>query len=78
MDRDGTIDDLCEGVFRVSSPPYSGTTGVAHEQRSSRPIAMNTYMFSALVAAGACCASWRLAMNYFFITSVHFLFTSMN
>jgi hypothetical protein len=35
MDRVGTVDDLSEGGFRLSSPPSSGTTGVAHEQRSS-------------------------------------------
>jgi hypothetical protein len=33
-DREGTVDDLSEGAFRMPSPPCSGTTGVAHEQRS--------------------------------------------
>jgi hypothetical protein len=35
-DRDGTIDDLCEGFFSHAFPPSSGTTGVAHEPRSGR------------------------------------------
>jgi hypothetical protein len=33
-DRVGTVDDLSEGVSRMSFPPISGTTGVAQEQRS--------------------------------------------
>jgi hypothetical protein len=33
-DRVGTVDDLSEGGFYLPSPPISGTTGVAHEQRS--------------------------------------------
>jgi hypothetical protein len=32
-DRDGTVDDLSEGVFQLPFPPTSCTTGVAHEQR---------------------------------------------
>jgi hypothetical protein len=35
-DRDGTDDDLSEGVFHLPFPPSSGTTGVAHEPRSGR------------------------------------------
>jgi hypothetical protein len=35
-DRVGTVDDLSEGVFRLPFSPSSGTTGVAHEQRSGR------------------------------------------
>jgi hypothetical protein len=35
-DRDGTDNDLSEGVFQMSFPPSSGTTGVAQEPRSSR------------------------------------------
>jgi hypothetical protein len=33
-DRDGTDDDLSEGVFHLPFPPSSGKTGVAHEPRS--------------------------------------------
>jgi hypothetical protein len=32
-DRDGTDDDLSEGVFHLPSPPSSGTNGVAQEPR---------------------------------------------
>jgi hypothetical protein len=39
VDRDGTIDDLCEGVIRLPFLPNSGMTGVTHEQRSGRPVA---------------------------------------
>jgi hypothetical protein len=35
-DRDGTDDDLCEGVFHLPFPPSSGTTGVAQEPRSRK------------------------------------------
>jgi hypothetical protein len=35
-DRDGTVDDLSEGGVRLASPPRSGTTGVAQEQRQVR------------------------------------------
>jgi hypothetical protein len=35
-DRDGTDDDMSEGVFHLPLPPSFGTTGVAHESRSSR------------------------------------------
>jgi hypothetical protein len=35
-DRDGTDDDLCEGVFYMPVPLGSGTTGVAQEPRSGR------------------------------------------
>jgi hypothetical protein len=35
-DRDGTDDGLSEGVFRMPSPPSSGTTGVAQEPRSCK------------------------------------------
>jgi hypothetical protein len=35
-DRDGTVDDLSEGVFHMHFPPSSGTTGVAHEHRSGK------------------------------------------
>jgi hypothetical protein len=35
-DRVGTVDDLSEGVFHLPFPPSSGTTGVAHEQRSGK------------------------------------------
>jgi hypothetical protein len=35
-DRDGTDDDLSEGVFHLPFPPTSDTTGVAHEPRSDR------------------------------------------
>jgi hypothetical protein len=35
-DRDGTDDDLSEGVFHLPFPPVSGTTGVAQEPRSGR------------------------------------------
>jgi hypothetical protein len=35
-DRDGTDDDLSEGVFRMLFPPSSGTIGVAQEPRSGR------------------------------------------
>ena len=35
-DRDGTDDDLSEGVFHLPPPPSSGTTGVAREPRSGR------------------------------------------
>jgi hypothetical protein len=38
-DRDGTVDDMCEVVFRLPFPPSSGTTGVAHEHMSGRPVA---------------------------------------
>jgi hypothetical protein len=34
MDQVGNVDDLSEGAFRLPFPPSSGTTGVAHEQRS--------------------------------------------
>jgi hypothetical protein len=34
-DRDGTDDDPSEGFFYMPFPPSSGTTGVAHEPRSS-------------------------------------------
>jgi hypothetical protein len=33
MDRAGTDEDLSEGVFRMSFPPSSGTTGVTQEPR---------------------------------------------
>jgi hypothetical protein len=36
MDRDGTDDDLSEGVFHLPFSPSSGTTGVAQEPRSCR------------------------------------------
>jgi hypothetical protein len=39
VDRDGTVDGLCEGVFRMPSLLSSGTTGVAHEQSLGRPVA---------------------------------------
>jgi hypothetical protein len=42
MDRDGIVDDVSEGVFHPPSPPSSGTTGVAHEQRSSRSASIST------------------------------------
>jgi hypothetical protein len=32
-DRDGTVDDLSEGVFHLPLTPSSGTIGVAQEQR---------------------------------------------
>jgi hypothetical protein len=32
-DRDGTVDDLSEGVFHLPFTPSSGTMGVAQEQR---------------------------------------------
>jgi hypothetical protein len=35
-DRDGTNDDLSEGVFSPAFPPSSGTTGVAQEPRLGR------------------------------------------
>jgi hypothetical protein len=35
-DRDGTGDDLCEGVLHLPFPLGTGTTGVAHEPRSGR------------------------------------------
>jgi hypothetical protein len=35
-DRDGTDDDLSEGVFHLPFPPSSGTTGVAQKPRSCR------------------------------------------
>jgi hypothetical protein len=35
-DRDGTNDGLSVGVFHLSSPPRSGTTGVAYEPRLGR------------------------------------------
>jgi hypothetical protein len=35
-DRDGTDDDLSEGVFHLPFPHVSGTTGVAQEPRSGR------------------------------------------
>jgi hypothetical protein len=41
-DRVGTVDDLSEGVFHLPSPPSSGTTGVAHEQRSCRSDSIST------------------------------------
>jgi hypothetical protein len=42
MDRVETVDDLSEGVFRMPFPPSSGTTGVAHEQRSGTSDYTNT------------------------------------
>jgi hypothetical protein len=42
MDRVGTIGDVSEGFFRMPSPPISGMTGVAQEQRSSRTDSTNT------------------------------------
>jgi hypothetical protein len=33
MDRDGTDEDLSEGVSHLLFPPSSGTTGVAQEPR---------------------------------------------
>jgi hypothetical protein len=41
-DRDGIADDLGEGVFHLPFPPISGTTGVAHEQRSSMSASTST------------------------------------
>jgi hypothetical protein len=41
-DRDGTDDDLNEGVFHVPFPPSSGTTGVAQELRSGRLASTNS------------------------------------
>jgi hypothetical protein len=41
-DQDGTVDDLSEGVFRLPSPPSSGTTGVAQDQRSGKSDSTNT------------------------------------
>jgi hypothetical protein len=35
-DRDGTDDDMSEGVFHLPFPPSSGMTGVAQEPRSGR------------------------------------------
>jgi hypothetical protein len=35
-DRDGTDDDLSEGVFHMPFPPSSDTTGAAQEPRSGR------------------------------------------
>jgi hypothetical protein len=37
--RDGAVDDLCEGVVRLPFLPIAGTTKVAHELRSDRPVA---------------------------------------
>jgi hypothetical protein len=31
VDRDGAVDGLCEGVFRLTLPPNYGKTGVAKE-----------------------------------------------
>jgi hypothetical protein len=41
-DRDGTVDDISEGVFHMPFPPSSGTTGVAHEHRSGRSASTST------------------------------------
>jgi hypothetical protein len=41
-DRDGTVDDLREGVFHIPFPPSSGTTGVAHEPRPCRFASTNS------------------------------------
>jgi hypothetical protein len=38
MDRDGTGDDLSEGIFRMPSPP---PTGVAHDHMLGRPDSTN-------------------------------------
>jgi hypothetical protein len=70
-DRDGTDDDLSEGVVHLPFPPSSGTTGVAHETRpgkfastsSSRPASL----INVTAAARACRVSWRLATFFYFI-----------
>jgi hypothetical protein len=41
-DRVGTVDDHSEGGFHLPSPPSSGTTGVAQEQRSRRSDSTST------------------------------------
>jgi hypothetical protein len=41
-DRAGTDDDLSEGVFRLSFPPSSGTTGLAQEPRTSMLVSTNS------------------------------------
>jgi hypothetical protein len=41
-DRVGTVDDLSEGVSYLPSPPISGTTGVAQEQRSCKSDSTST------------------------------------
>jgi hypothetical protein len=68
VDRDGTVDDLSEGVFRLPSPLNSGTTEVAHEQRLGRPDSANTSSSSkltnALATAGEGRVLWRIATFY--------------
>jgi hypothetical protein len=39
VDRDGTVNDLGDGIVRMPFPSSSGTTGVTQQQRSGRPIA---------------------------------------
>jgi hypothetical protein len=65
-DRDGTDDDLNEGVFHLPfSPPSSGTTGVAREPRSGRFASTSSSSLVSVInvpaAAGARRVSWRLA-----------------
>jgi hypothetical protein len=67
-DRDGTDDNLSEGVFHLPFPPSSGTTGVAHEPRSGRFDSISSSWTALLIsdpaAAGAGRVSWRLATFY--------------
>jgi hypothetical protein len=67
-DRDGTDDDLSEGVFSPAFPPISGMTGNTHEPRSgmfdSTSSSWQALLISDPAAAGAGRVSWRLATFY--------------
>jgi hypothetical protein len=69
-DRDGTVDDLSEGVFHLPFSPSSGTTGVAHEPRLGKFASISSsgpsYLISVPATARACRISWRLATLFLF------------
>jgi hypothetical protein len=41
-DRDGTVDDMSEGVFHMPFPPSSGKTGVTQEPKSGMSASTNS------------------------------------
>jgi hypothetical protein len=69
MDRDGTVDDLSDRVFRLPFPLISGTTGVAHGYGSSWPVSRRAFrrawLTNAFATGGASRASSGLATLYF-------------
>jgi hypothetical protein len=60
-DRDGTDDDLSEGVSSPASPPSSGTTGVAQEPRSRRFVSTSSSSPALLIGDPAAAGAGRVS-----------------